>query len=239
METEEAHAEQSPPTEDESVSATAPEDSPEDMGDDVPLIAALDSGEQAEEQQTIAEVSSPLASPVVEVSQMTPAPGGSPAPEGDFTETVDSALNPSVSTVPPPTQEQPGPRVSEDGFIVENEQKAVTTVPNTEMQSTPQSDVSTWADIVDRASPVVSNPKPQRGLQSQRPGPRRRIVPAPSLIPALTRKKTQPARVPTSKTAPLPCENSADNDDMDTSTGSRKRKNQPSEDSGGGGKHSA
>lgn len=235
METEGERAEQPPPPEDESseVSATAPEDPPVDMDDDGTV-----------DEQESAEVSPPLVSPVLEVSQevsqMTPSPGDSPAPEGDFTETVDSALSPSVSTAPPPTQEQPGPSVSKDGFIVENEQKAVATVPNTEMQPTPQSDVSSWADIVDRASPVVSSPKPQRGLQPQRSGPRRRIVPAPSLIPALTRKKTQPARVPTSKTVPQPRENSADNDDdMDTSTGSRKRKNQPSEDSGGGGKHSA
>ena len=209
------------------------------MSDAVILNEAADDVEQADEQQPMAEAGSPSASPVVEVSQMTPTPGDSPAPEGDFTETVDSALIPSVLTVPPPTQEQPGPRVNEDGFIVESEQKAVISVPDTEMQPTPQSDVSSWADIVDRASPVVSSPKPQRDPQPKRSGPWRRIVPTPSLIPALTRKKTQPARVPTSKTGPQPRENSADAEDMDMSTGSRKRKNQTSEDNGGGGKLSA
>ena len=128
--------------------ATTPEDSLEDLSDDVPLNEAVDSVEEADEKQSMAEASSPSASPILEVSQMMPVPGDSPAPEGDFTETVDSALNPSVLTVPPSTQEQPGPRVNEDGFIVESNQKVVASVPDTEIQPTPQSDVSSWAEIV-------------------------------------------------------------------------------------------
>lgn len=168
---------------------------------------------------------------------MTPVPGASPAPEGDFTETLDSAAGLSVSAVSQHTQEAPSPRVDENGFIVEkrSNRAAVQTIPNTEMQATPESSAS-WADIVDRA-PVVKSPTIQREPKPQR-GPRRRITPAPSLIPALTRKKTQPARVPTSKTAPQPRVNSGDSEIMDTSGGSRKRKNDV-EDSEGGGKLSA
>ena len=103
------------------------------------MNVALDSVEKANEQQSMAEASYPSASDILEVSQMKPVLGDSPASEGDFTETVDSALNPSVSTVPPPTQEQTGPRLSEDGFLVESNQKAVASVPNTEIQPNPQS----------------------------------------------------------------------------------------------------
>ena len=180
------------------------------------------------------------ASPCLEESQMTPVPGPSPAPEGDFTETLDSAAGLSVPNPSPPLREDPGLEVNEEGFIVEKQSNLpdVDTVPNTRMQPTPQSDGSSWADIVDRASPVVDSPKPKRDPTPRKPGPRRRIVPTPSLIPALMRRRTQPAKVPTSKITPLSRENSVDAEDMDTSTGSRKRKN-TIEDGEGGGKLSA
>ena len=168
---------------------------------------------------------------------MTPDPGASPAPEGDFTETLDSLADLSFPTTTQDTQEVLSPRVNEDGFIIEKKDSraAVETIPNTEMQPTPESS-TTWADIVDRVPPVA-NPKAKREPRLQK-GPRRRIVPAPSLIPALTRKKTKPAKVPTSKAAQLPRENSDDLEDMDRTSGSRKRKNNV-QDSGGGSKHSA
>ena len=121
---------------------------------------------------------------------MTPVPGTSPAPEGDFTETLDSLADLSFATATKNTQEVLSPRVNEDGFIVEKKDSrgAVESIPNTEMQPTPESS-TTWADIVDRVSPVT-NPKAKREPQLQK-GPRRRIVPAPSLILVLTRKKNQ------------------------------------------------
>ena len=179
----------------------------------------------------------PVASPCLEESQMTPVPGPSPAPEGDFTETLDSVAGLSVPDPSPPVREDPDLEVNEEGLIVEKQSNlpGVDTIPNTRMKPTPQSDSSSWADIVDRASPVVDGPKPKRDPKPQKAGPRRRIIPTPSLIPALMRRRTQPAKVPTSKTTPLSRENSADAEEMDMSTGSRKRKN-IIEDSGSRGK---
>lgn len=214
------------------------EDMNEDLNEDVTPSAPEDAtGREDDEQKSPAEENPPLTSPRLEESQLTPVPGASPAPEGDFTETLDSVADLSVSAVTQHTQDAPTPRIDENSFIVEerSNRAAAKTIPNTEMHATPESSAS-WADIVDRA-PVVNSPTTQRGAKPQR-GPRRRITPAPSLIPALTRKKTQPARVPTSKTAPQPRVNSGDSEVMDTSVGSRKRKNDV-EDSEGGGKLSA
>ena len=167
---------------------------------------------------------------------MTPVPGASPVPEGDFTETLDSSVVPSVPAASQITHDFLSPRVNDDGFIVEKKagRDVAETIPNTEMQPTPGSSAS-WAEVCDRVPPLVS-PKARREPKQQK-GPRRRIVPVPSLIPALTRKKTQPAKMPTSKAGHQPRKNSDDPEDMDTASRSRKRKNDV-EDSGGGGKHS-
>ena len=183
-----------------------------------------------------ADQTPPASSPLDE-SQATPVPGSTPTPEGDFTEPLDS-LGPSLSTVTLPTQDVSSPSLNEEGYLVEKTSGPTTTVslPNTVMPSTPESR-SSWADIVDRASSTASSSLPKRDPTPRR-GLRQRIIPVPSLIPALIRKKTQPVKVPTSKATHLSRENPETSEEMDTTGGNRKRSND-ADDGGSGGKHPA
>ena len=158
-----------------------------------------------------------------------------------------------------PTPPQDSPVVNSDGFLAERQPPPVSdTVRNpastlsssetetNEKMSVPAAEElsvsvpeKTWADIVDSSVPPVGppqNPEKDQPVSASAPLPQRakttgrRPATAPSLIPTLGRKPTQPAKVPTRRRQKeLPAETVSES--MDTSEGSRKRKN--SEDASG------